>query len=619
MNLPLVQDPERRRRLLRSLPARPGVYLMLDATARVIYVGKSRRLAARVRSYFSGRETEPRRQLLISAIVEIEFIVTDTEAEALILENNLIKRHRPRYNVLLRDDKTHPYLVVTLSDAYPRLLKVRKVRVRDGNRYFGPFPDEKGLRYIQSMLVRSYRLCTCKSAVKPERPARRACLRYHLGHCQGPCIGAVTPDDYRRHIDEVVAFLRGRRAPDFPGLRRRMTELAQAFRYEEAGELRDTIAALEKHFSAQKVELPRTIDRDLWGVAESPDKLVVSVFFLRAAKLLGHRSFTLDRPPGETVESLLGSVMMQFYDGNVVPRTVLTARRPQPLAPLVEALTGRRGRPVRVATSRRGVLGRLLKMAEENALEILKNVKATGHEKRPTAGILELERRLGLPRLPWRIECIDISHLAGQDPVASIVVAVNGAPHRPAYRTYHVKTVVGPDDPASMREVLERRWRRLLADGGSEVPDLLVVDGGIAQANVARAVLDELGQQTVPVFGLAKREETLVPPAGGEPVQLPRSSPAMRVLIQLRDEAHRVAHGFQRRTHTRRAVRSSLLDLPGVGEKTVAKILAAFGSLPRAAAVADPVTLAEKAGIPRATAARVLPALVRLFPTLEKK
>lgn len=593
-------DPARLKKLLATLPARPGVYLMRNAGGEIIYVGKSRSLKNRVRSYFAGKRRDPKTAALVDAVADIEFIVTETEVEALILENNLIKRHRPRYNVMLKDSKTHPYLRVTMGEPFPRLEKVRRVVFGDGHAYFGPFPDEGGLKRIVDLLSRTLRLCEGKKVLRPEWPAAKACLRYHLGYCQGACIGAVRPEEYRKTAEQAVEILSGRVPLDLAALRAQMNELAAAYRYEEAAELRDTIMALESFFQAQKVELSHPVDRDLWGVAESPDRLVVSVFFVRGGKLLGHRVIEAEREPGAAVRSLLGHLMMQFYEQNLIPPRILVTPPPAPLAPLQECLAGRCGHAVRFGTARRGPLHRLLRMASDNAREVLRNIKSPG-PARVAEGVIDLERRLNLPRLPMRIECIDISHLQGADPVASLVVAINGEPRRSEYRLFHIKGVAGIDDPAAIAEVTRRRFARQLREDGP-LADLLIVDGGLAQARAAQSELTTLGVER-PIFGLAKREEVLVPPEG-EPIRLPHTSPALRVLVRLRNEAHRFANTFRARTSARRVMRSALLNLPGVGPRTLQKILTEFGSLERASQT-TPEELARRAGLSARLAALV--------------
>ncbi|HNV68931.1 MAG TPA: excinuclease ABC subunit UvrC [Candidatus Ozemobacteraceae bacterium] len=575
----MIPRDELRRRLA-HLPQKPGVYIMYDREGTVIYVGKSRSLKNRVRSYFVGRGHDSKTDRLVHSVTQFEFIVTTNETEALILENNLIKKYKPHYNVRLKDSKTHPYLMISLSEPYPRLAKVRRVKFNDGNRYFGPFPDESGLRLIREILTKQFHLCDCTTPFKPGKPAKRACLNHHLGYCPGPCIEAITVDDYGKHVQRAIDFLSGRAALDVDGMKEQMQEHARNFRYEAAAELRNLIQALDGFFTRQKVEMTRPIDLDIWGTAFSHDLLVASIFFVRAGKLLGHRTIEAEKEPGSSEEQQVGTLMSRFYEQNLIPQKIVVTVRPSPLEPLLSYLKTLSGREIRVGRPVRGEKRRLLNMADENAAEILRNLKSDDHE-RVAENVIDLERRLGLPRTPRRIECIDISHVQGADTVASLVCAINGAPRRGEYRLYHIKTVVGVDDPASIAEVTRRRFERLKREGTS-LPDLFVVDGGITQVRAAREVLRDL-EIDVPLYGLAKREELLVHPDGSE-IRLPVTSPALRLLIKLRDEAHRFAHSFQRKTHAKRVMRSSLLSLPGVGPKTLQTILTVYGSLERAAA-----------------------------------
>jgi excinuclease ABC subunit C len=583
------------RETLARLPDRPGVYIMRNRVGEIIYVGKSCCLKHRVRSYFNSKRQDPKTGVLAQAVTAIEVIVTTSEAEALILENNLIKRHKPRYNIRLKDCKTHPYLKVALDEPFPRLLKVRKVKFRDGNLYFGPFPNEYDIRRIADLLSQAFRLCTGKLPINPNRPPARPCLKYHLGKCLGACVGTVAPEVYRAAVDQVVAILQGKSHPDFAEMERRMETMAAEFRFEEAAQMRDTITAFQAFFASQKVEFMHRVDTDFWGTADSPDRLVNSVFFVRGGKLLGQRVIDSEREPGASVAELLGTVMTRFYDVNLIPPRISSSIKPKPVGALKEFLTRQAGRPVRLGSPRGGKFRRLLQMADSNALEVLRNIKTDQAQvgERIAESVVDLERQLGLAAPPVRFECVDISHTMGVDPVASLVTFENGKPRRAGYRLFHLRSAGGGDDPAAIAEVTRRRFTRLLAQH-EPLPDLFLVDGGITQTRAARAELDALGL-TVPVWGLAKREELLVP-VEGEPVKLPHTAPALRLVVAARNEAHRFANSFQAKLRGKRMVRSALLTLPGIGPRTIQKIVTACGSLARAARL-TPEELGKLAGI----------------------
>ena len=431
---------------LRQLPDKPGVYIMRDQTGSAIYVGKSRRLSRRVRSYFVRKHDSPKIGALVVAIADLEFIVTENEVEALILENNLIKRYKPRYNTMLKDSKTHPYLKVGSSAMFPRLTRVRKVCFGDGNKYFGPFPSESDLSKIIGLLCSAFHLCQGKNQLTLGKSSNKPCLLFHMHQCMGACVGKVSPEEYGRAIDEVVSILEGKSMPDYERMEHEMATLAAEFRFEEAAELRDTVRALRTYFSTQNVEFLRSVDTDLWGIAESSDMIIISVFFVRGGKLLGNRTIETNREPNAEVPEILGSLMTRFYDFNLIPGKILTGTAPSPLSSLRDYFATRSGHAVRFAQPKRGQFRRLLAMANENAMEILRNAKSKGNE-RVAENVLDLEKRLSLPCTPRRIECVDISHIQGTDPVASLVVFVNGKPHRSEYRIFHIKSFLGIDDP----------------------------------------------------------------------------------------------------------------------------------------------------------------------------
>ncbi len=590
-------------KILTLLPDTPGVYLMKNRVDEIIYIGKSRSLKKRVRSYFARHHDNQKTAVLVSAIENIEFIVTATETEALILENNLIKKHKPRYNVLLKDSKTHPYVRVTIKDPYPRIEKVRRVSFRDGNQYFGPFPNAFDLNRILDLLCRTCRLCTSERRFVPGR-VQRPCLKYHLGVCQGICLGKVSPEVYRCSINQAIDVLSGKTLPDYEEMEHNLRQLTAEFRYEEAAELRDTLTALKRFFESQKVEFVQPVNSDIWGLSQTPDRIVVSIFFIRAGKLLGNRIIDVEREPGAETEQVLASLFQRFYDRNLIPQLIYVSRIPEGVDSLKELLSSLSGRKVSIMKPVRGQFRQLMAMADTNALEILKNLKTIAGP-RINAGVIDLQQRLQLAKAPVRIECIDISHIQGVDPVASLVVAVNGLPKKSDYRLFHIKEAEGGDDPASIAEVVRRRIARLQQENKA-MPDLLIVDGGITQVRAAERVLVEAGVD-VALLGLAKREELLVSSDGFER-KLPLASTGMRIIIKLRNEAHRFANNFQKKTHTRKTVRSALLNLPGVGPVVLRKVIGVFGSTAMAVK-AGAEEIQKKAGIPLKTALIIVEAL----------
>jgi excinuclease ABC subunit C len=590
---------------LAQLPLKPGVYIMKNRTGEIIYIGKSRSLKKRVRSYFSKKHKDTKTGILVSAIEKIEFIVTKNEVEALILENNLIKKHKPRYNIQLKDSKTHPYIRVTLKETFPRLEKVRKVFFKDGNLYFGPFPNEYDVNRIVDLLSRNYKLCTSKKRSKRVITlSSRPCLKYHLGFCQGVCMGKASPSDYRKSVEEAVAVLSGKNPPDYSELERQLQELIAEFRYEEAADLRDTLKAFRRFYESQTVEFTRQVNSDFWGISETPDRLVFSVFFVRAGKLLGNRILDVEREPDASTEQLFGTIMSRFYDSNLIPTRIYASIIPDTLESMIEVLSQKINRKVRFIIPKKGEFRKVLEMADRNAIEVMKNIKAEGKERVDEA-VIDLQKQLNLPALPYRIECVDISHIQGTDPVASLVTFENGKPKKSEYRLFHIKEAMGGDDPASIAEVTRRRFKRQLEEG-ARMCDLYIVDGGLTQVRAAARELKEL-EIDIPIFGLAKREELLVK-TSGEEIKIPFSSKGMQVVIKLRNEAHRFANSFQKKTHTRATIRTALLNLPGVGPATIKKLIWKFGSM-ASVAKSTPEEISKHVSIPLKTAKIIFNAL----------
>jgi excinuclease ABC subunit C len=584
---------------LAQLPGRPGVYLFKDAAARVLYVGKARVLRDRVRSYFqASHAVELHKARMVEEIADLDLVVTDSEMEAIALENNLIKRHQPPYNVRLRDDKNHPYLKLTLAEEYPRLHVVRRP-AEDGNAYGGPYIPASLGRRTASLARKLFGIRTCKETLDGKRP--RPCLQYQIKRCIAPCVAEIcSPERYRRSCEDARLFLEGRTEEVTRRLREEMAAAAGAERYEEAASLRDQVQALVRLEAPQKITTTDIEERDLFAAHVEGERAAVQVFSVRDGKVVAREGFLLDRLTEP--ERVLAETLQQYYaGGRYVPREVVVPGG-IPDHELLEAwLAGRRGTAVRIHVPQRGEKLRLLELVVRNArlaydLEWKQARRQSQELLRALRDVVDLEVD------PQRIECFDISNIQGSDVVASMVVFEGGLPKKADYRKFRIKTVSGaPDDFASMREVVGRRYRRLLEEG-KDLPELVLVDGGKGQLGAAVAALEELGLGEQPVISLAKREELVFVRGKDEPIALPRSSPVLQLVQRVRDEAHRFAIGFHRQVRSRRTISSELDDIPGIGPSRRRKLLSAFGSL-RGVRGASEAELAGVVG--KATAARL--------------
>jgi excinuclease ABC subunit C len=597
---------------------------MRNAADQVIYVGKAVNLRARVRSYFQKQaQHTAKTRRMVAEIADLEWVVTDTELEALILENELIKRHRPHYNIRLKDDKQYPYIKVHWQDDFPKIAVVRRM-MPDGARYYGPFTSGTAVRQILEALRRVFPYLDCNREItgRDERP----CLYYHIKRCAGPCIGAVGREEYRAIVDGLCQFLEGKSEEALAELRRRMMAAAERMQFERAALYRDQIRAAERIVERQKVVSGRQEDEDVIAFATAKGQACVQVFFVRRGRLIGRESFLLEGVDEEANGELLASFLKQFYDeAAFLPPLVLVPRELEEQAIIEQWLRSKRGARVVLHIPKRGPKKELVDMATENARSALAALQAEweADAHRHTEAIANLQMALHLPRPPMRIECFDISTLQGTNTVGSMVVFVKGTPRKSDYRRFQVRTVnqIGqPDDYAAMREVLHRRFRRAVeaqttAPGEREdpvwrlLPDLLLVDGGKGQLNVAVEVLRELGLfEVVPVAALAKQEEVLFTPDRAEPRRLDPHSPEMYLVQRIRDEAHRFALTYQRTLREKTMTRSRLEDIPGVGMKRRAALLSHFGSIDaiRNATVEE---IAAVPGMTRQVAQRIKEAL----------
>jgi excinuclease ABC subunit C len=584
---------------LEQLPGRPGVYLFKDAEGRILYVGKARVLRDRVRSYFqASRPAEFHKTRMVEEVADLDLVVTDSEMEALALENNLIKRHKPPYNVRLRDDKNHPYLKLTLAEEYPRLYVVRRP-AEDGNVYGGPYIPASLGRRTAGLTRKLFGIRSCKEILNGRRP--RPCLQHQIGRCLAPCVAEVCDlDRYRRACEDARLFLEGRTEEVVRRLRGEMERAAAEERYEEAGSLRDQVHALMKLEAPQKITTTDLEERDLFAAHVEGERAAVQVFCVRDGRVVAREGFLLDKLTEP--ELVLSQTIQQFYaSGRYVPREVLVPA-PVPDGDLLEAwLAARRGTSVHIHVPQRGEKVRLLELVVRNAA--LAFDLEWKHPRRQSEEILRALRDvLDLEVEPHRIECFDISNIQGSDIVASMVVFEAGLPRKSDYRKFRIRGVSGaPDDFASMREVVGRRYRRLLEEG-KEMPDLVLIDGGKGQLGAAVEALEELGIGDQPIASLAKKEELIFVRGKDVPVALPRSSPVLQLVQRVRDEAHRFAIGFHRKARSKRTLHSEVDDIPGVGPAKRRKLLSVFGSV-RGVRGATEGELAAVVG--RATAARV--------------
>lgn len=580
---------------LKLLPARPGVYLYRDAGGAIIYVGKAVSLKNRVRSYFQpGAQHQPKTKLMLTKVAGLDYIVTDSEVEALILEQNLIKEHRPRYNVLLKDDKSYPYLKVTLNENYPRVQITRR-HVKDGSRYFGPYTRVGAVNETLRLLKKIFPFRSCKQREPLVR--NRPCLNHHIKRCLGPCCGLTDQETYRAMINEVCLFLEGRQDDLLKQLTARMEEAAASLQFERAAVLRNQLQAVREVIEKQKIISSGFEDQDVIAMARASDEACIMVFFVRGGKLIGRDHFILKGTEGLSRSEVLAAFIKQYYTGvDFIPREVLLSEDVGEEKKVIEAwLAGRKGVKVFLKTPSRGEKKKLVEMVAKNALLTLEQVRSEGAARRgeTAAALAELTGALGLERPPGRLECYDISNTQGTSSVASMVVFEEGKPARDRYRRFKIRTVAGPDDYASMQEVLRRRFSRALEEkelsrkgqiSSKEakflpLPDLVLVDGGKGQLSAARLVMCEFGLGDIPVFGLAKEEELLYGEGLPGPISLPADSRALHLLQRLRDEAHRFAVTYHRNLRGKVGLRSLLDEITGIGPVRRRALMKAFGSV----------------------------------------
>ncbi len=606
---------------LKKLPAQPGVYLMHDAKDEIIYVGKAVSLKNRVRQYFqSSRNKTAKIEQMVSRIARFEYIITDSELEALVLECNLIKEHRPRYNTMLKDDKAYPYIKVTVGEPFPRILFARQMK-KDKSRYFGPYTSAGAVKDTIDLIHKLYRIRTCSRSLPKDTGKERPCLNYHIKQCDAPCQGYISQEAYRENVDQAVEFLNGKYDRILKSLERSMTEASQALDYEKAIEYRDLLNSVKKVAQKQKITSSSMDDRDVIAMARDGEDAVVQVFFIREGKLIGREHFHLRTAVEETVSQVLTCFVKQFYSGApFVPRELWVQEELEDEETIAQWLTAKKEHRVRIAVPKKGEKERLVELAQKNAAMVLEQdrEKIKREELRTIGAMNQIGDWLGLN---WvrRIEAYDISNISGFDSVGSMVVYEDGRPKRNDYRKFKIKWVKGANDYASMREVLTRRFthgleehERFAEQGVGEeygsftrFPDLIMMDGGKGQVNVALEVLEELGLQ-IPVCGMVKDDShrTRGLYYQNEEIPIDRHSEGFQLITRIQDEAHRFAIEYHRSLRSKGQVRSVLDDIEGIGDTRRKALMRHFKSV-EAVKEADVETLSQVPGMNRRAAESV--------------
>lgn len=567
---------------IRRLPESPGCYLYRDRAGEVIYVGKAKNLRHRVRQYFySSRGQDVKTSELVAQIADLEFIVTDSEIEALILESHLIKQYQPRFNALLKDDKHYPHLKLTLNEPFPRVLKVRRIE-RDGALYFGPYLPASLADELLDLIQREFRLRPCSDEVfHAYRRKGRPCLQYEIKRCLGPCVeGLFGRQQYWEAVQDVRLFLEGKRSDLLRSLRERMEEAARELRFEAAARYRDLLRAVERLSEGQKMALTTEVDADIFGLHTDGQRVTLCLFTMRQGKVIGKRDFHWEEIPPGGLGRFLAQVLVQYYaEGAYVPAEVVLPCALEERELIEKWLSASKGKPVRVHEPRRGTKRDLVALASQNARFAFQE---RFRVLRPSTSevLQELARVLRLPRLPERIEAFDVSHWQGTEMVASLVVCQGGTMCKSEYRHYVVRTAREGDDYGALREVVSRRYARCLRES-RPLPDLVLIDGGKGQLRAAQEALRELNLTDLPIAALAKREELLYIPGEKRPLVLDRHSPALHLIQAIRDEAHRFAVTFHHRRRQQRDFSSELLAIPGIGPKRKELLLRNLGSLER--------------------------------------
>ncbi len=606
---------------LKKLPSQPGVYLMHDAKDEIIYVGKAVSLKNRVRQYFqSSRNKSAKIEQMVSRIARFEYIVTDSEMEALVLECNLIKEHQPRYNTMLKDDKAYPYIKVTVGEDFPRVMLARTMK-KDKNRYFGPYTSAGAVKDTIDLIHKLYKIRTCSRNLPRDTGKERPCLNYHIKQCDAPCQGYISKEEYGENIRQVLEFLNGRYDGVLKNLEEKMKAASDAMDFEKAIEYRDLLSSVKKVAQKQKITSSNMEDRDIIAMARDDMDAVVQVFFVREGKLIGRDHFRMSVATAETRGQILSSFVKQFYAGTpFLPKELWVQYELEDMELIGQWLSARKGQKVRITVPKKGDKERLVELAEKNAALVLiqDNERNKREEMRTIGAMNQVAQWLGLENVR-RMEAFDISNISGYESVGAMVVFENGRPKRSDYRKFRIKTVIGPNDYASMKEVLTRRFthgmeeQKQLKNQGVEkefgsftrFPDLLMMDGGKGQVNIALEVMEQLGL-SIPVCGMVKDDSHRTRGLYYQNVEIPidRHSEGFRLITRIQDEAHRFAIEYHRSLRSKSQVRSILDEIPGIGDTRRKSLMRSFQSL-EAVREASVEELCQVPGMNRAAAESV--------------
>jgi len=569
---------------LKALPDSPGVYLMKNVFGEIIYVGKAKNLKKRVRQYFQSKNHIPKIQAMIKNISEFEYIITDNEVEALILEANYIKKYRPKYNTLLRDDKQYPYIKISVQEKYPRIYKVREVK-RDGAKYFGPYPSAYAVNEIIDIIGDLFKLRKCSLKLDGTRKCQRPCMYYHINRCTAPCMGNVDMEEYREEVRKAAEFLTG--GEDIiKSLTEKMLKASENMDYEEAAKYRDRIKALEVISQKQKIASAAGIDQDVIGSAIGINEACIQIFFIRNGKITGSEHYLLTNIENETREQIISSFLTQFYTGTVyIPKEIYIETQIEDMEVFEKLLSQKRGNKVTIKVPLKGEKSMLIKMTKKNALEILEkgSQRIRKNIEESMKALEGLKDLLGLDKIPERIEAYDISNIQGVQSVGSMVVFERGIPSKSNYRRFRIKTVEGPNDYKSMEEVLERRINRGLSEekeGFHKMPDLILIDGGRGQTKIGEEVVRSFGLR-IPVCGMIKDEKHTTRGLifENEEIELKKTDPVYQLIYRIQEEAHRFAIDYHRNLRDKTLFKSELDNIELIGEKRKINLLKEFGSV----------------------------------------